>query len=140
MEQDVLQSILDIVRACDSLQLCTFGLGEYPETRHVTNAMNRTTTDLALHFLTGTRTPKYAQIQKNPNCCLYYFNDANRHAVRLFGKIEIINDMNEKHAHWRDEYKKFGYSGPDDAGFALLKFIPMEYKFYIGDEIKNGKI
>lgn len=140
MNNDTMRSILEIVHACDSLQLCTFGLGQYPETRHVMNGMNRAATDLTLHFLTGIGTPKYAQIQKNPNCCLYYFNDANRHAVRLFGQMEIIRDMDEKRAHWRDEYKKFGYSGADDKNFALLRFAPAEYKFYIGNEMKSGKI
>ncbi len=140
MNNDVLKSVLEIVRSCDDLQLCTFGLGKYPETRHVMNGMNRDATDFNLHFLTNAHSPKHAQIVNNPNCCLYYFNPATRHAVRLFGKMEIINDTHEKEKHWRDEYSRFGYDGWQDPNFALLRFIPSEYKFYIGDNLKTGTI
>lgn len=138
MPTETLNSIMEIVRACADLQLCTFGLGQYPETRHVTNAMNRDATTLDLHFMTSNLSPKFMQLTQNPHCCLYYFNPANRHAVRLFGKIEFISDIDTKRSHWRDEYSQFGYSGADDKIFALLRFVPESYKFYIGDEMKTG--
>ncbi|HNY25250.1 MAG TPA: pyridoxamine 5'-phosphate oxidase family protein [Alphaproteobacteria bacterium] len=140
MNNEIKQSILEIIKSCDSLQLCTFALETYPETRHIMNAMNSNATDLNLHFMTNKMSPKFAQLQKNSNCCLYYFNPANRHAVRLFGKIEIIDDQNEKTKYWRDDYKVYGYSGAEDKNYALLHFVPKEYKFYAGMELKTGKI
>ncbi len=133
-------AILEIVRACDALQLCTCGATEYPETRHVSNAMNRDANDLTLMFMTGAKTPKAAQLRANPKCCLYYFNDANRHAVRLFGEIEFIADMALRRVHWRPEFAKFGYNGPDDPDFALMRFIPRKYKFYVASELKSGTL
>lgn len=140
MTNETLDSIMEIVRACEDLQLCTFGLGQHPETRHVTNAMNRNATTLNLHFMTSNRSPKFTQLTRNPNCCLYYFNPVNRHAVRLFGKIEFINDIDAKRRYWRDEYSKFGYNNASDKVFTLLRFVPESYKFYIGDEMKTGAI
>lgn len=139
MNNDVLQSVLEIIRACDSVMLATFGAGEYPDVRHVTNQMNRDATTARLHFLTGNTTPKYAQILKNPGCCLYYYNPENRHALRLYGKLEIINDTEFKNELWRDDFKRFGYSGLDDKSFVILRFMPDEYKFYVGAEMKTGK-
>lgn len=139
MTNETLKTILDVVTACDSLQLATISLDGYPETRHVLNAMNQNATDLNLHFMTNKQSPKYQQLLKNPKVCLYYFIPENRHAVRLFGKIEIIEDNAQKQKYWQDDFKGFGYSGPDDANYALLHFVPDEYKFYSGG-LQIGKI
>ena len=54
MTNEIKQSLIDVIKSCDSLQLCTFGLDIYPETRHVMNAMNMDITDeLDLHFMTN---------------------------------------------------------------------------------------
>ncbi|MDR0741733.1 MAG: pyridoxamine 5'-phosphate oxidase family protein [Rickettsiales bacterium] len=140
MTDEIMRSILDIIRACDSLQLATISLDGYPETRHVMNAMNKDAADLSLRFMTNNESPKYRQIMRDPKCCLYYFNPQNRHAVRLFGKIEIIDSVEQKHKFWNDDYKAYGYSGPDDENYALLGFIPHEYKFYSGYKLTTGKI
>lgn len=137
MTNNTTDAITQIIRACQAVQLCTFG-GEYPETRHVSNAMNHDATDLTLYFMTGANTPKYAQLAKNPKCCLYYFDDATRHAVRLFGAIEFVTDNAVRAKYWRDEYKKFGYGGVADANFVLMRFVPAQYKFYVGQELKTG--
>ncbi|MDR1338038.1 MAG: pyridoxamine 5'-phosphate oxidase family protein [Rickettsiales bacterium] len=140
MNDETLQSILKIVRACDSLQLATISLDGYPETRHVMNAMNSNASGLSLHFMTSNQSPKYRQLQRNPRVCLYYFNPENRHAVRLFGEIEIVDYPVQKRLFWNDDFKAFGYSGADDEHYALLRFIPREYKYYLGDELKTGRI
>lgn len=140
MTNETLQSILDIVHACDDLQLATFALETYPETRHVMNAMNKNSTDLHLHFMTHDNSPKYQQLLKNPHVCLYYFNPENRHAMRLFGKIEIIIDQSEKEKYWDDDYKSYGYSDANDPHYALLRFIPDSYKYYAGGKMHTGKI
>ncbi len=140
MDSQIEYSIMEIVRACDAAQVCTFGLGVYPDTRHLVNTLNRNILDLNLYFVTTKNSPKYQQILKNPHACVYYFNPENRHVVRLYGEIEIVIDENARRMRWVDEFKQYGYTGPDDKKFALLHFTPEEYKFYIGDELKTGKI
>ena len=85
-----IKSIIDIIKSCDDVQLCTFGLEEYPETRHVMNGMNQNIDYIDLHFLTMKSSPKFKQLEKNNNCCLYYFNPTTRYAVRLFGKMKQL--------------------------------------------------
>lgn len=135
-----IKSIIDIIKSCDDLQLCTFGLDQYPETRHVMNGMNQNIDSIDLHFLTMKSSPKFHQLEKNKHCCLYYFNPTTRYAVRLFGKMENIEDQNEKNKYWHDNYSCFGFSDATDPNFALLHFIPELYKFYIGDKLYTGKI
>lgn len=133
-----IQSVIDVVKSCDDVQLCTMRLDGYPETRHVMNAMNRQIDDLELHFITGRETPKFKQIRRSPRCCLYYFNPQTRYAVRLFGEIAEVTDLSAREKFWRDDYKKFGYAGPSDSNFVLLRITPTSYKFYVGDEMRTG--
>jgi len=134
------EDIMKIVRACDAAHLCTNGIGKYPETRHVSNAMNWDATHAPLYFMTARDTPKFDQLSRDAHCCLYYFDDATRHAVRLFGRMEFVTDKKLRHEMWRPEYAKFGYGGPDDDNFILMRFVPDEYKYYVGPELKTGKI
>ena len=135
----MIDSILTVVKSCDDVILATCG-DAYPDARHVTNAMNRDATNLNLFFMTGRDTPKYNQLQKDPLCCLYYFNPANRHSVRLYGEIKFVDDIQIRKKYWRDEYKKFGYSGAESDDFILMHFVPNSYKFYIGNDLKTGLI
>jgi len=139
MNNSTINSILEIVKSCDSLILATCD-GKYPDARHVTNAMNRENSDLALFLMTGRDTPKFKQLTRSPECCLYYFNPANRHAVRLYGEIEFIDDMNTRQNHWKDEYSKFGYGGPTDSSFILMRVNVKSYKYYTADGIQTGII
>lgn len=135
-----IKSIIEIIKSCDDLQFCTFGLDEYPETRTIMNGMNQNIDSIDLHFLTMKSSPKFKQLEKNNHCCLYYFNPTSRYAVRLFGQMESIEDKKEKTNYWLDKYSCFGFTGADDSNFALLHFIPDYYKFYIGEELFTGKI
>ncbi len=140
MNNDEIQSIIDIVKSCDDTILCTNRLDEYPEVRTVMNALNADVNNLELHFITDRDSPKMKQLHHNSKCCLYYFNPNTRYAVRLFGEMNVIDDMAEKQKYWRDNYQQFGYTGPNDTNLVLLQFAPVSYKFYVGDEMKTGLI
>jgi general stress protein 26 len=134
-----IQSIIEIIKSCDTAHFCTFGLNGYPETRIVLNKMNDAISGLSLlHFMTKRVSPKARQIAGNPHACLYYFNPETRMSVRLFGTAAEINDAAERREFWRDEWQKFGHAGADDPGFALIGFKPESYKFYIGDDEHSG--
>ena len=133
-------AILGVVRACDAAQLATVRPDGYPETRHMANMMNRNATDLTLYFMTSRSTPKAAQITADPKCSLYYYDMATHYSVRLFGKMELIDDLAARRKHWMGEFAKFGYSGADDPEFILLRFTPHEYKYYDADGLQAGKL
>ena len=139
MESDNIRAILDVILACDAAILATCD-GKYPDIRHISNIMNKNASSLDLFFMTSRDTPKYAQISNSPECALYYFDDKTRHAVRLYGKMTFVDDMGLRTAHWRPEFEKFGYGGPDNPDFVLMRFIPDSYKYYVGPDMKVGKI
>ena len=92
--------------------------------------------DFILYFLTNLKSHKLAQVLKNNNVCLYYFNQISRRAMRLFGEVEIIDSMNEKVKFWDEKWVDYGYEGKYDPDYCIIKFLPSIYKYYIGkDEI-----
>ena len=139
MQNDINNAILDVVRACDAAVVALCG-GDYPDARHMSNAMNRAADDLTLNFMTSRTTRKFDQIMHNNHCCLYFFDANTRHAVRLYGDLIAVTDIKTRRAKWNPEYSKFGYSGPDDGDFVLLQFAPKSYKYYVGPEMKTGAL
>ncbi len=137
---ETIKSIIEIIKSCEDLQLCTTRSDGYPETRHVMNGMNQNIDTINLHFLTMKSSPKFKQLQADDKCCLYYFNPNNRYVVRLFGRMKNINNPEEKSKYWQDKYSRFGFTGADDPNFELLHFIPETYKFYIGEKLYTGEI
>mgnify|MGYP004685615651 CR=1 FL=1 len=134
MLEEVRKNILEVVVSCDTVQFCTFGLSIYPETMTIANFLNKNkndTKDLTLHFLTNKHSHKIEQVKNNKNICLYYFNQETRHAMTLFGDVEVILDQTEKQKFWMDDWKSFGYSGKDDKTCCIIQFTPKIYKYYI---------
>ena len=140
MNNDEITAIIDVVKSCDDVVLGTNRLDGYPECRTVMNALNADVTDLKLHFITNGDSPKMAQLRHNAKSCLYYFNSNTRYAVRMFGEMRVIDNLDEKKKYWRDSYSEFGYTGADDANLTLLEFVPKSYKFYVGNEMKTGLV
>ena len=140
MTNEVLNHILKIVHACPFVYLGTINLDKYPEIRHLMNTMNEKAESLYLHFLTGLYSPKVDQLRKNNKVCLYYYNPQTHHAVRLFGRMEFVENPVERAQYWDDSYKMFGYTGPEDKNWGLVAFIPDGYKYYSGGEVISEKI
>ena len=139
-DTNTLNAILTVIHACDNVQLATVRPDGYPETRHLANMMNRDTQNTVLYFMTGRHTPKAEQLAKNSKCALYYYDDKTHYALRLFGTTQLVDDVTARHAHWNDDFRKFGYSGPDDPEFILLRFTANEYKYYDASGMQSGKI
>jgi len=140
MTNRVLEHILKIVHSCPFAYLSTINLDKYPETRHLMNTMNEKAENLYLHFLTGLYSPKMEQIKKNDKVGLYYYNPQTHNAVRLFGRMIIVENPVERMQYWDDSYKMFGYTGPNDKNWGLIAFIPDAYKYYSGGEVMTDKI
>ena len=62
---ETIKSIIEIIKSCEDVQLCTNRSDGYPETRHVMNGMNQNIETIDLRFLTIKDSPKYLQLQKS---------------------------------------------------------------------------
>lgn len=139
MKNNETDAILSVVLECDAAILATCDV-KFPDVRHVSNIMNKKTKSLDLFFMTSSDSPKYEQLRHNSACALYYFDEKSRHAVRLYGNMEFVNDTALRKEHWRPEFSKFGYGGPENPDFILMRFVPHSYKYYIGLDMKTGTL
>ncbi len=86
--------------------------------------------DLKILFVTYKSSSKMEQIDKNSNVCIVSFNEEMRRDIRLFGRIEILIDMETKKYVWKEELESYFRGGINDPELTVLKFIPerIEYR------------
>ena len=86
--------------------------------------------DLKILFVVHKSSPKVAQISKDSNACIVSFNDETVRDIRLFGRVEVLIDMEAKKYVWKEELEPYFQGGINDPELTVLKFIPerLEYR------------
>ncbi len=86
--------------------------------------------DLKILFVAHKSSPKVAQISKDSNACIVSFNDETVRDIRLFGRVEVLIDMEAKKYVWKEELEPYFQGGINDPELTVLKFIPerLEYR------------
>jgi len=81
-------------------------------------------------FVTHKSSPKITQIKKSSNVCIISFNDETARDIRLFGRVEVLIDMEAKKYVWKEELEPYFQGGINDPELTVLKFIPerLEYR------------
>jgi general stress protein 26 len=131
----------------DSQEMCfmaTVNAAGYPETRAMLNLHNKALfpslqkyfEDNVVYLASNSNSAKIAHIRKDNKISLYYVNPATYEGVLLVGTVEMVKDMVLKRAFWQDNWLKLYRGGVDDPSYALLKFSPLEYKYFDG----RGKV
>ncbi len=80
--------------------------------------------DLKIWFVSHKSSPKMEQIDKNNSTCIVSFNNETFKDVRLFGTIEVFEDMETKKSVWKEELATYFQGGINDPELTVLKFIP----------------
>ncbi len=80
--------------------------------------------NLKIWFVTHKSSPKMEQIDKNNSACIVSFNNDTFRDVRLFGTIEVFEDIETKKHIWKEELAPYFQDGINDPDLTVLKFIP----------------
>lgn len=74
----------------------------------------------------GTRrdTRKVRQLKENPSATLYYFDPEGPAYVTLIGRIEMVDDPEERRRRWKEAWEPYYPEGPEGEFYLLLKFVP----------------
>lgn len=86
-------------------------------------------------FCSNTSSRRVAQIQKNPNVSLYFYDEKTFEGLMLTGKAEVSYDDAKRKEFWNENMKIYyplGYADPD---YALIKFTAIKGNYYHG--LKN---
>ncbi|MCP4255065.1 MAG: pyridoxamine 5'-phosphate oxidase family protein [Candidatus Scalindua sp.] len=86
--------------------------------------------DLKILFVAHKSSSKMEQIEKNSSVCIVSFNEETVRDIRLFGKIEVLLDMETKKYVWNEGLEPYFPGGINDPELTVLKFNPekLEYR------------
>ncbi|HCC35621.1 MAG TPA: pyridoxamine 5'-phosphate oxidase [Ruminococcaceae bacterium] len=82
------------------------------------------------YFDSNNGSVRAAQWQQNPNACLYFYGKPIYRGVQLIGKMEIINDIALKRAHWKVSMNSIYKGGVNDPDYCILKFTASKGRYY----------
>jgi general stress protein 26 len=77
--------------------------------------------DMIIWLGTTRKSRKVQEIRNNPRVALYYSDDKRDGYVSIIGSASIVDNKEEKDAHWKDEWDRF-YPNKED--YILIKVIP----------------
>lgn len=85
---------------------------------------------------TNTSSKRAAQVKKNPEAAMYFYNEDTFEGLMLSGKAEIIYDDAKRKEFWWDSMTIYYPLGPTDPDYALLRFTATRGNFYcdLGNE------
>jgi len=82
------------------------------------------------YFDSNNGSTRAAQWMANPSACVYFYGRPIYRGVMLTGKMEIINDMELKKAHWKRSMKMIYKGGVTDPDYCILKFTTTKGRYY----------
>lgn len=75
--------------------------------------------DFSIWYSTFSFSNKIRQIKKSNLVCITM--NEEKKDIRIFGKVEILEDAETKHKMWRDEWTRYFKEGKDDPAYVILK-------------------
>lgn len=78
--------------------------------------------DFVVWIVTNPKSRKVAELRKNPEVTLHYFDEKTSAYVSLRGRAELVDDPAAKKTHWKEEWKPF-YKDRD-ASVLLIRVLP----------------
>jgi len=89
-------------------------------------------------FCTNTSSKRVAQIKKDGNACVYFYEDHN--GVMLSGTAEVSYDDDIRKSFWEDFMYRYYPLGALDPDFALIKFTAKYGNLYDGLPTKDFEV
>jgi general stress protein 26 len=103
--------------------LITAGEDGRPDARAMSAVQVKSLT--RIWMLTGKSSDKYRELVKRPECMLYATeleHGPDYLELRLWGRMELLDDAASRALAWRDEYLDYFPGGKDDPNVCVLKF------------------
>lgn len=104
--------------------LVTVGEDGRPDTRAMATVKVDSLT--SIWMLTGKNSDKCRELLRRPECMLYATeleDGANYLELRLWGRMELLDDQASRAMTWRDDYLCYFPGGKDDSNLCVLKFM-----------------
>ncbi len=138
MNEILIKKAADIIQGqCNENGYCSLTLmdtDDRPNTTTITPSKADGIKSMTFCTGFGTRTDR---INFRPDACVC-FNSAEHH-ISLKGKMEIITDPEVKREMWYGGLANH-FSGPEDEGYVVLKFVADSYTLFIDWQTVRGTL
>lgn len=84
----------------------------------------------AFYFTTNTSSIRVAQYRANPNACIYFCDKRFFRGVMLKGRMEVLEDRENKEMIWRDGDTMYYPEGVTDPDYCVLRFTAECGRYY----------
>ena len=89
-------------------------------------------------FCTGAESNWAKRIANCNRASVCFNSEAEQYNITLVGTIEVCTDIETKTEMWYDGMGHY-YSGPDDPGFAVLRFTTRRYSLMLNEHEASGQ-
>lgn len=119
---EVLAAAHDILRIARHCSLVTLDADGHPQARAMDPFAPED--DLTVWMGTNRTTRKVEQLRRDPRATLYYFDPQGLGYVTLLGTVEMVDDLEERRARWKEEWAEYYPDGLGGGSYLLLRFVP----------------
>lgn len=148
LEKELAKAFKNLIANQEWICLSSINSSGMPETRAMINLGNPKlfpmlqaffADSFAAYFSTNTHSEKIQQLAANSKASVYYYNAGTFEGLLLMGEMETVTDKQIKKDFWQDNWTMYYKEGVNDPDYTLLKFIPLNYKYYNGKfEVISG--
>ena len=129
------EAVETFMRARDAAFLSGVDAGGFPTTA-VVSLRNRNGIR-SFDFSTQTSTDKVETFRKNPQACLYFYDDKTGNRLLVQGRVAVSDDPALKSGLWRDGDEAWFPMGRTDPGYVALRFRAGQARFYEDEKSKD---
>ena len=80
--------------------------------------------DMTVWMATNARTRKVRQLRHDPRATLAYDAGGGDGYVTLIGRVQLVDDTEQRRQHWKSGWEAFYPGGPADPDYLLVRFTP----------------
>lgn len=82
------------------------------------------------YWHTNSPSLRVKQYRKNPQACIYFYDQLAFRGVMLKGTMEVLDDEQTKKEIWQDSFSMYYTGGRDGGDFIILKFTAQSGRYY----------
>lgn len=118
----IIEAARDIMAQAGQCAMVTVGPDGAPQAR----MMDPFTPDddLTVWMATSRDTRKVEEVRADDRVTLIWFAPADPGYATLIGAARLVDDVREKRARWKEEWREYYPGGPDGPSYLLMQFFP----------------
>lgn len=132
------EAIDEIKKICDDTRTTMFctNLGARPFSS-TPMATQQVEDDGTIWFFSAKNSDRNADLKREPEAQLIWSSESNEEYLSLYGRAEVLYDLQKAEELWSPMVKTWFQEGPTDPNLSLIRFTPLEGYYW---DTQHGKV